>query len=573
MTVDQLQSIEDITSQVQGAMTGTTDSAKAEEQAMVIKQIQQDCSAKTGLMCQVVTLYNGGRYSLYRYKRFTDVRLVMAPEENAAFFGGDPDNFTYPRYDLDLTLLRVYENGAPFKPTDYLKWSDNGPQDNQLVFVIGNPGSTERLSTVAQLEFNRDLGYPMRLASYVRNLTLFREQAAKSPELARAYQNEIFEYENSYKAVSGFLRGLRDSSLMARKRAFEAEVRARVAANPKLRAEYGGAWDAIANAVNEERSVMPRLNYYFGGQTPIFVLGRYLVRAGTAQPSDTAMARIRMALMRPQAMDTFNLDFLTKAYALQLHDAQRTLPADDPYLKLVLQGQTPEAAAQRIIQGTKVQNVQFRQQLLQGGASAIQSSTDPVIALFRHADSLEQPLRERAQEAQATIATNSAAIGRALYEVYGTILPPDATFTLRISDGVVKGYPMNGTKAPYKTSIYGLFARSAEFDDVAPFHLSDKWVAARTKLDMKTPLDFVSTNDIIGGNSGSPVINKNGEVVGLIFDGNIESLPNRFVFTDEVARSVSVDSRAITEALRNVYGATRIANELEGKGTASGAQQ
>jgi hypothetical protein len=565
VTLDQLQSIEDITSRVQAAMTGSTDSAKTAQRNAAIQTIQMECAQQSGLACQVVTLYNGGRYSLYRFKRYTDVRLVMAPDEQAGFFGGDPDNFTFPRYALDMTFLRAYENGVPAKTPNFLRWSPSGARENELVFVIGNPGSTERLATVAQLEYNRDIGYPLQLAGYVRNLKLYREEAAKSPELARQHQNTIFGLENSFKAVNGFWGGLKDSTLMSRKRAFEAEVRARVAADPKLRAEYGGAWDAIAAATKERAEVMPKLTYYFGGNTGLFGFARTLIAVVNAPASDSMAGKMRAALANPQQVDAMDREFFVRAFAAQLRDALITLPANDPYLQIALAGQSPEDAAARIIRNTQIQNVEFRRTLIQGGPAAIASSTDPLIAFVRQADALEKPLRARAAKAEAIIATNTAAIGRALYAIYGTILPPDATFTLRISDGIVKGYPMNGTVASYKTTLGGLYSRAADFDNRYPFNLSHPIAAARDRVNMNTPVNFVSTNDIIGGNSGSPVINQNGEVVGLIFDGNIESLPNRFVFTDEVARSVSVHSQFIMEALRNIYNAKHIADELEGK--------
>jgi len=571
MTVDQLQSVEDVTSHIRGAVTGTTDSAKAAQTATAIKSTEQSCAAQAGLNCQVVTLYNGGRYSLYRYKRFTDVRLVMAPEEAAAFFGGDPDNFTFPRYDLDLTLIRVYENGAPFKPANYLRWSANGAAANELVFVTGNPGSTERLSTVAQLELNRDIVYPISLRGYQRNLKFLQGQIAQNPALARTFQNDIFSLQNSYKAVAGFERGLRDTALMARKRAFEAEVRARVAANPTLQSQYGAAWDAIARAAKDEADVYPRMSFYFGARTLLPSVARGVIHAARAK-DDPSTAQLAAQLSQPMPLDTMNAAVLATGMALQLRDAMAVLPANDPYLALVLNGETPEAAATRLVSGTQLRSAEFRKTLIAGGAAAVTSSTDPYVALMRHEDAMVDPLRQKYAAADAIIKTNSALVGRALYDVYGTALPPDATFTLRITDGVVKGYPYNGSEAPYKTTFYGAFAHSADFDAKWPFALPPRWVAARSKIDLTTPLDFVSTTDIIGGNSGSPVINTKGEVVGLIFDGNIESLPNRFVFTDESARSVSVHSAAIIEALRKIYDANRIADELQGKATASEAK-
>lgn len=567
-TLDQLQSIEDITSRIQVAMNASTDAERNAQRSSAIATIQQECTDQTGLRCQVVSLYNGGRYSLYRYKRYTDVRLVMAPDEQAGFFGGDPDNFTFPRYALDVIFLRAYENGQPASSPNYLKWSHSGARENELTFVVGNPGSTERLSTVAQLEYSRDIGYPMQLANYVRNLIVLREEAATSAEKARSLQNSIFGYENSFKAVSGFWSGLKDKTLMDKKRAFEAEVRARVNADPALRAEYGKSWDLIEAAVRDNAEVRPRLTYYFGGNSSIFGIAKLIVQTAAA-PADDSIANVyRSRLSGPQPIDNSSIEYLIKGFALQLRDAANTLPATDPYLVLALSGRTPEQAASDILANTQLLNPEFRRSLLQGGPAAIQASTDPLITFVRNAEVLEAPLRERAQRAAATISANTAVIGRALFAVYGTILPPDATFTLRISDGIVKGYPMNGTVAPYKTTTGGLYSRAADFNNVYPWRLSVPFEKGRSLMNMDTPFNFVSTHDIIGGNSGSPVINQNGEVVGLIFDGNIESLPNRFVFTDEAARSVSVHSQIITEALRKLYNGNHIVDEIEGKAKA-----
>ncbi len=571
--VDQLQSIENVTSRIRSAVTGRTPAEQAGQRSTIINTIQTECGQQTQLTCQVVSLYQGGIYSLYRYRRFSDLRLVMAPEGDIAFFGGDPDNFTFPRYDLDLTLLRVYENGQPFVPTNFLKWSANGAVENELVFVVGNPGSTGRLNTLAQMEYLRDVSYPATLGNYKRSLGIYRELAKSDTASIRRYQNNVFSLENSQKAVTGYRVGLVDTTSMATKRAFEREFRQRIAADPRLAAEYGGTWDAIAAAQRELGTFNPQLRYQsFSGGSTLLTMAAQLVRipAEGVKPSADRLAAYRGAALENLKTQLgrdvpIDIPFERMALAAQFRAAQSELSPADPFLRLALAGRSPDEAARALVSGTRVGDAAFRKSLVDGGAAAIASSTDPLIVFARGVDPLNRTQALRADKLNAIITGNSEKIGQALYAAYGTALPPDATFTLRISDGIVKGFPMNGTIAPYKTTFYGLYARSAEFDNKDPFKLPPRWVERRNNLDLATPFNFVSTNDIIGGNSGSPVINRNGEVVGLIFDGNIESLPNRFLFTSEVARSVSVHSKGMTEALRKVYDGGRIADELEGR--------
>ncbi len=574
--VDQLQSTEDVTSRVRGKVTASAVAGQVAQREAAIAEIQSQCRQQTGDVCQVVTLYQGGRYSLYRYKRFSDVRLVMAPEEGISFFGGDPDNFTYPRYDLDLTLLRVYENGAPKKTEHFFKWSAAGAKEGDLVFVIGNPGSTGRLLTRAQMEYLRDVTYPAQLAQLKRNIAIYQELVGQGDEAQRRWENQLFYAQNSFKAISGYQAGLLDSAIMAKKRKFEDDFRARVNRDPKLRAKYGDAWNRIALALKEQRTLAVKSRFYGFGGSQLLSMAGVLVRLPeeSALPDSArlpayradGLERAREAVQAPVPIDK---EVEKATLAAQLTAARKELPATDPYLAAVLQGRSPEVAAEALIEKTTLTDPAARKALLDGGAQAVRASDDPLLLVARKIAPLSRTVAMRNQRLESTASANAERIGQALYAAYGTSLPPDATFTLRISDGEVQGYPMNGTKASYKTTLYGLYARSADFDDQPPFQLPARWKAARDRLDLTTPMDFVTTNDIIGGNSGSPVINQNAEVVGLIFDGNIESLPNRFIFTDEVARSVAVHSRGITEALRKVYGAGRVADELEGSARAS----
>jgi len=572
MYADQLQSFEDITARIRSKVKGSTSGAQVEQRTKAIAEITDECAKSTGLRCEVVTLYQGGAYSLYRYKRYLDVRLVMAPEEDISFYGGDPDNFTYPRYDLDVTFLRVYENDAPFQPKDYFKWSDKGAEEGELVFVVGNPGSTGRLNTISQMDFLRDVQYPATLSGFDRQIGILKELSSKNEDAKRQFENQIFSLENARKATIGYRSGLVDSAITSRKRTFESDFRKRVMAEVALRAKYGGAWDATAAAQRELAAINKQVRYYGFGGSQLLNLAGGIVRL----PSQGALPdSLRLPQYRGPQLNNIKNQILGEVafdkevekllLASQLTAAKKELPANDPFLRIVLAGRSPEVAAEALIDGTKLTDVQARRALVEGGATAVAASTDPLIVIARKIDPLGRPIAMRAARLADVSSANAEKIGQALFGAYGQALPPDATFTLRISDGLVKGYPYNGMLAPYKTSFFGLFARGAEFNQVPPFRIPDRWMQRQARLDMTTPLNFVSTNDIIGGNSGSPVINRNAEVVGLIFDGNIESLPNRFIFTDEIARSVSVHSRGIVEALRKVYETPRIADELVGR--------
>ncbi len=568
MYADQLIGTEDVTAKVRAAVTSKKTAEQVEQRDKAINDIQSACSTG-GLVCQVVTFYQGGKYSLYRYKRYNDVRIVMAPEEGTSFFGGDPDNFTYPRYDLDLTLLRVYENNEPFKAPHYLRWNAKGAVEGELTFVVGNPGSTGRLLTMAQMEFLRDVQYPLTLANFKTQIAFFKDLVAQSEANKRQYENTVFGLENSQKAITGYNAGLIDKNIMAKKAAFEKDFRARIMAKPDLASKYGKAWDNIAAAQKELGSFYVAQQFQgFGGST-LLNLAAGIVRL----PEQEKLAdSLRLpnyrgpGLARAKAQIGANMPVDVamdkKLLAMQFGRALQALGPNDPFIKLALNGKTPDEAAAALLDNTTMAKADARKALLDGGAAAVAASTDPLIVFARAVNPMATRLAMRAAKLNTTISANVELVGQAIYAAYGESLPPDATFTLRITDGVVAGFPYNGTIAPYKTSIYGLYGRSAEFDNKPPFTLAQRWVDARAAVDMTTPINFTSTHDIIGGNSGSPVINAKAEVVGLVFDGNIESLPNRFIFTDEVARTVAVHTAGITEALKKVYGLPRITQEL-----------
>jgi hypothetical protein len=570
LALDQLIEIDDVTQRVDAAApAGVSDEEATRLKGEARARIEEECTSATGYRCQVVSLYHGGIYSLYKYRRFGDVRLVFAPEGQAAFFGGDPDNFTYPRHDLDVTFWRVYENGEPYHPEHYLEWSDAGAEEGEVIFVTGNPGTTLRLRTVAQLEYLRDAGYTGRLESYEERLAVYRELAARSEEAARRYRNTIFGLENAVKQYVGYVEGLNDPELMGSKRAWERSFRAAVAADPRLQAEYGSAWDEIARINHELTRLDPEARYTSFADFRTLGLARGIVRytAELAKPADERtmseedLANLERAIDSERPIDQ---DLEEKLLALRLAAARDVLGADHPWVRAALGGRDPGIAARLLIRETDVTDVAARRALVDGGVSAVQASRDPAIVLARTVDARARELERRLEELRAVEAVHEGRVARALFEVYGTMLPPDATFTLRLQDGVVRRYPYNGTYAPYKTTFYGLYDRAASFDYEEPWQLAPRWVEREDRVDLSTPLNFVSTADIIGGNSGSPVINRDAQVVGLVFDGNIEFFPGRFLFReDDSGRTVSVHSMAIIEALRNIYDAGDLADEIQ----------
>jgi hypothetical protein len=570
MFVDQLIDIEDVTTRVDAASRA----AASEEEAARLRngettRIDEECEADSGLRCQVVSLYHGGIYSLYKYRRRTDVRLVFAPEHQAAAFGGDPDNFTYPRHDLDVTFLRAYENGEPVQPEHYFKWSQSGAAEGEPVFVTGNPGTTLRLSTMAQLEYYRDASYPRIIESLEQRLAVRRELAAEDEARAVRYRNAIFGLENSLKAYTGFLGGLNDPELMAAKDSWETSFRAAVAAKPELQSRYGSAWGEIARINRELIESDAERRYATFGYHRLLTIARDIVRlnADLARPeADRVYGEEDVAglMRRINSRAPIDVEYERRSLVLLLARAREVLGADHPWVQAALRGHEPEAAARAIYVGTGLTDLQARQALLDGGLAAVEASQDPAIVFARAVDARARELAQLIAELNAVESVNEEKVADALFAVYGTALPPDATFTLRLQDGVVRDYPYNGTRAPYKTTLYGLYDRAESFDYRPPWHLMPRWMERREQLDLSTPVNFVSTNDIVGGNSGSPLINRDAEVVGLAFDGNIESLPGRFRYSDEVNRCVAVHSMYIIEALRKVYDAAALADEIQG---------
>ncbi len=568
-----LQSIEDVTARVTAAVPAglsADDAFKARRK--VTSQIEKESLDKTGLRSNVITLYQGGQYHLYRFKRYTDVRLVFAPEQQIAFYGGDPDNFEFPRFDLDICLFRVYENDQPIKVRDYLKWSKAGAADGELTFVSGHPGRTDRLLTVTELEYLRDVSYPYMLSRLRRLDSVLTAWSGRSEENARRAREDFFGVQNSRKAREGGIGGLQDPVLMGKKVVAERAFRTRLALKGEFpEAESAYEKIAAAQAVIGQQALRYRLlEGEHGFESQSYGIARILLRAGEERPkpngerlaefvdSETASLELNLFSDKPIYEDYEILRLSDSlAYLAEL------LGYTDPLVVKVLDGKSPRARALELIQGTKVRDVAFRKKLYEGGAAAVTAAKDPMIELARLIDGDARSIR-KLLDAQDEIKQQAhAAIARARFALDGTGSYPDATFTLRLAFGPVKGYEEDGHKVPALTTFGGLFERAASMNNRPPFDLPPRWIKKKDALNASTPFNFVSTADIIGGNSGSPVVNRAGEFVGIIFDGNLQSLVLDFVYEDVVARALSVHSSAILEALNKVYGARDLAREIQ----------
>ena len=570
--IDQLVLIEDVTEEVQKAFeSGKNDDERVANRNKATGDIEKRYREKTKLICNVLSFYNGGKFSLYGFKRYNDLRLVFAPELALGFYGGDWDNFTYPRYDLDISYFRVYDdNGQPLKTPNYFKWSPAGATEGEPVFVIGNPGRTNRLFTYSQIEFQRDYAYPFT-SNLLNNLVrIYSDYIAKHPDQRLRYQTQLFGFSNSQKLYIGRVKGLNDPILMAKKRDFEKTFKQAVLGNPQLKAEYGHLWDEIADLQKEKGKLFGESQSYAYqglGRSACFGLAERLVTYANQLklPEDQ-----RGPMYKGKALDSLKLRFYSpinaeieqEVLALQLANMKAAFRDKNAEFNRVLAGHTPAAAASDLVKATMLASQEQVKQLLDGNPDNILQSTDPFIAFVVSTSARAREVRERYSDLLNKEQGRVQLLGHALFGVYGTSIPPDATFSLRIADGVVKGYEYNGTLAPYFTTFYGMYDRHYSFNKKDPWNLPDRWKNPPPTFDLSTPLNFVSTNDIIGGNSGSPVINKNLEVVGIAFDGNIESLPNDLINTEEAMRCVSVHSAGILEALDDIFKAERLVKEL-----------
>jgi hypothetical protein len=574
-----LMSIEDVTDYVKAAVQPSMSAEEANRaRGNVIAQIEKESREKTGLRSDVITLYQGAQFHLYRYKRYDDVRLVFAPEEQIAFYGGDPDNFEYPRFDLDICIFRAYENGQPATIEHYLKWNTKGPADGELTFVSGNPGRTDRSLAVSELAEMRNDELPYLMSMYYRRETFLHSWAARAFENKRRAQNDIRSVENNRKRYDGYLAGLLDPEIWR-----SIEERQKALTDKKGLMTFFGK---IQQAQEATAKVLPIYQYFdaFRGRqqasyrsprafySTLFQYARRLLRHGDeiSKPNGERFPEFRDSYKESLELELFSSQPVYDDYEIvkltdSLTDMTTRFGADDPLVKQVLGGKSPVDRATELVTGTKLKDTAFRKQLYERGASAVSAAKDPMIELARLVD---VPAREarKVYEAQDEIKQQAyAEIAKARFAAEGTSSYPDATFTLRLSYGSVRGYEERGKQIPALTNISGLYQRGAEHNNEPPFDIPKRWLDRKSKLNPNTPFNFVSEADIIGGNSGSPVVNKNNEFVGIIFDGNIQSLVLDCIFSDKQARAVSVDSAAISEALRKVYDAGALADEIEGK--------
>ncbi len=577
-------SIEDVTAQVNAAVKpGMSPEVAGKARANAIAQIEKESKDKTGLRSDVVTLYQGGLYHLYCYKRYDDVRIVFAPEQQMAFYGGDPDNFEYPRFDLDICIFRAYENGQPAKIEHYLKWNSSGPSDGELTFVSGSPGRTDRQLTVDELADRRDREVPTWLQMFNRREVLLIAWGQRSFENARRAREDLYGDQNNRKRYDGYVAALFDPEIWHAIEAREKKLRDAISGDPKLKSTTG-AYDRIKKAQAELAKIAPRYDYLeeerpitVGYRSPrafystLFKYARLLTRAidERAKPNGERVAAFRDSAKESLELEFFSSEPVYDDYEIlrltdSLTDFAEKFGGNDSLMKQVLAGKSPHARAVELVTGTKLRDVEFRKDLYAKNAAALQAAHDPMLDLARMIDA---PAREsrKAYETQEEIKRQAyAEIAKARFAIEGTSNYPDATFTLRLSYGKVLGYEEDGKQIPPFTDFAGFYQRAAEHDNLPPFDLPRRWVERKAQLNLATKFNFVSDADIIGGNSGSPVVNKANEFVGIIFDGNIQSLLLDCIFSDKQARAVSVDSAAISEALRKVYDAGALADELAG---------
>lgn len=570
---DQLVFIKDVTEEVQAAAeTGETADEKAKNKEEKIKELTENLEKETGLRAQVVSLFNGAKFSLYGYKRYDDIRLVFAPEMQIAYFGGDFDNFTYPRYNLDFTLYRAYENGKPVQPEHFFKFTLNGIDPNEPIFTVGNPGSTQRLKTVAQLEYIRDVvyrGYAFVYDTYYNELEKLKTVA---PERAEEFEDIRVNIGNAQKVITSIYKGLSDPYLMARKKDFQRKLQEAVWNNPELKEKYGTIWENIEKTQTELRQYGPKIMAYTINRrfTPqYFSIAQKLVDFAKElqKPEEERLPDYKgdkldstIQNLYPEELD--NLIENTKL-AVWADFMRMQLGDDDNYITSLFGNKKGKDAAEYLLKNSILDERDKVIELAEKGAEAILNSTDPLIVFIKESQEQLKDLREKAEEISNTTEVYDDMLGQVIFKIYGTSIPPDANFTLRISDGKLASFDYNGTKAPLFTTFYGLYDRWYSFNKEYPWSLHEIWTHLPDDFDMSTPLNFISTNDIVGGNSGSAIINKNKEVVGLAFDGNMDSIVGNFIYMPHNNRCVAVDVRAIVHAIDKVYKAKRIADELK----------
>lgn len=573
-----LWSIDDVTARVEGAAAPGLTAAEANTaRRKATAAIEQECKQKNpDMTCDVVTLYHGARYHLYAYKRFSDVRLVMAPEQQAAFFGGDNDNFEYPRFNLDVCFFRIYEDGKPLRAEHHLKWSARGAAENDLTFIVGHPARTQRLYTVDHLKFLRDVSYPTILRRLWRREIQLNTFMARSAENERIGLGDLHGVQNSRKAFTGMLAGLLDPAIMAAKAKTESALRAAVMANAEFRQKWGSAWDEVAQAQRTYAGFYERYSALDGRRSALrselYRIARHVVMLAEELPKPNAE---RLEEYRDSALDSLYLSLYSPAPIYDdleidgvvsgLSYLAETFGADDPLVVTALAEQSPRTRAEQLVRGTKLKDVEVRRKMVEGGTAALSAADDPMLRFAAELAPEVRRLRQRHDdEVEAAERAAYAKIAAAQFAIHGEDIAPDATFSLRLSYGPMRGYEEGGRSIPPFTTFAGLYERHAAREGKPPFDLPQRWLERKDRLRLDTPYNFVCTADIIGGNSGSPVIDRAGQVIGIVFDGNIQGLVWDTVYTDRQARAVCVDARAIIEALRNVYDANALADELLG---------
>jgi Peptidase S46 len=572
-----LQSIVEVTERVNAAVKPEMKPAEAfAARRAVMAAIEKESLDETKLRSEVVTLYQGGQYHLYRSKKYTDVRLVFAPEAAIANFGGDVDNFEYPRHGLDFCFFRAYEDGKPAHVKHFFKWNVHGPQENALVFVTGHPGTTNRQDTLAKLQHRRDGTLPYLLSRLRAQEALLEQFAARGPEQRRMAQKDLHRVANARKAYSGQYQGLLEPSILALKADQEQSLRDKIAADPAKQKAYGDAWDRIAAAEKvlaglEREYYLLETGHAFDSE--LFNNARHLVRLAAEKPKPNAE---RLRDYRESALESLEFQLFSPApvyaelervrLAGSLTFLAENLGGDHPLVKKILAGQSPAARAASLIAGTKLIDPEERRRVAKGGMKAIEDSRDPMIQLARLIDGDARAVRKTYEDQVEEVERQAnAQIAQARFDILGSAIAPDATFTLRLAFGVVKGYEVEGAQLPFHTTFGSAFERAEKQQQREPFVLPERWLKGKDKLDLKTPFNFVSTADTIGGNSGSPVLNRAGELVGINFDRNRHGLVRNFVYTDVQARHIAVHSRAVLEALRTLYDADTLVKELTGE--------
>jgi V8-like Glu-specific endopeptidase len=571
MELNQLTRITDVTDRVTAAVAGAEGERFAKARQAVFATIERECATSNDVRCEVTTLYRGGKYDLYTYRRFQDVRLVFAPEFDTAFFGGDPDNFMFPRFDLDVAFVRLYDRDAPFRATERFTWSPSGASEGDLLFVAGHPATTLRQYTPAQLEFERDVRLPTHLLFYSERRGLLTEFQRRGAEQARVAGAQLVFLENTLKVLRGEFAALTEPALLERKRAEEAALRRHVAVQPQLQERVSGAWDAVAAAVRRKRDPWLRstaLSRLTGSEMVAQALTLVRLAAEERKPNEQRLPEFTDAALPPrrqriEASTPFNRDLEVVLLAHILTHIREQLGLDDPAVKTLLGRKSPDEVARDAIGGSRLDHSAARIALMKGGDTAVQASMDPLIRLARAIDPFARDARRQIEEdTDAIIDRNQQLIAEARFAVEGDRVYPDATFTLRATFGTVKGWNEGGRDVPPFTTLGGLYERET---GSSPFALPKRWHTRKPFVTLNTPFNLSADTDIVGGNSGSPMIDRKGRIVGLVFDGNIPSIGGEYWFDPAKNRTVAVDSRGIREALKSVYQADRILQEIDGR--------